>query len=640
MWRGTPPEMPWSFSDSPAEVLVPGSPPGSFGSDLLETCREHTMTRRIRVLPDAVANQIAAGEVVERPASVVKELVENALDAGASRIQVEVDGGGKQRIRVTDDGGGMGREDALLSLDRHATSKISEAGDLARVATFGFRGEALPSIAAVSRMSLETREAGEDAGTSLRVVGGKITGVEDFPRQPGTTVEIRNLFFNAPARQKFLKSSAAETRAISEAVTTLSLANPSVSFSLTSGNRSLLDLQGVKNVTTRVGDLWGPEVSETLLGISRGVERISLKGLVQRPDAAGPGYRRAYLFVNGRPFRDPALLRAADRGYRTTIAPKQRPWLFLYFQVEDESLDVNVHPAKLEVRFRNRGLVEALLEEAVRTGLAGAESSATLDAQLRPRPLEVREPRQAPSGDHAGSRPSPGKRTADSQMALFLSGAGDLPDVEEMTREPGAEDPGLVPAQVSRPRLWQAHHTYILAETRDGLLIIDQHSAHERVLFQRLMGAFQDQGAESQRLLFPLTLRLSPAEQRELESLKGLFARAGFEVEGFGGDTVIVQSVPNPHPYFDAERCLREMLAELVEGSELVRSAKNQHERIAMTFACKGAIKAGQPLSQEEMAELFDALFATDLPFHDVHGRPTIIRLSKGELERKFGRHT
>ena len=581
------------------------------------------MSRRIHILPDAVANQIAAGEVVERPASVVKELVENALDAGATRIVVEVDGGGKRRIRVSDDGMGMGREDALLSLDRHATSKISEAKDLAHIGTFGFRGEALPSIAAVSRFTLETREERDEAGTALKVSGGRIIAVEDFPRRPGTTVEVHNLFFNAPARANFLKSSAAETRAVSEAITTLALANPTAAFSLTSGGRTLLELQGVKDLTTRVGDLWGGDAAQFLLPITGSEEGIAVRGLIQRPDAAGPGFRRAYLFVNGRPFRDPALLRAADRGYRTTIAPGQRPWLFLYFQLQDASVDVNVHPAKLEVRFRNKGLVEAVLEDTVRKALAGSVSSATLDTQLAPPRMEVRETNSSP----------------ESQMALFLSGSALAEG--EILPEGGPEslDESVAAPQAGRPRLWQVHDSYILAETREGLLIIDQHSAHERVLFQRLMQAFQAQGQESQRLLFPLTLRLTPAELKQVMELGGLFLRAGFEVEPFGGDTVIVHSVPNPHPYFNAERCFREMVAELTEGSELVRAAKNQHERIAMTFACKGAIKAGQRLNQEEMAELFDSLFATELPFHDVHGRPTIIRLSKGELERKFGRH-
>ena len=597
------------------------------------------MTRRIKVLPDFVANQIAAGEVVERPASVVKELVENALDAGAARIQVEVEAGGKQRIRVSDDGAGMGREDALLSLDRHATSKISEAGDLNRIHTFGFRGEALPSIAAVSRITLETREATDDAGTAIKVEGGRIVGVQDFPRRHGTTVEVGNLFFNAPARRKFLKSTAAETRAVSEAITNLALANPSVSFSLTSGDRRLLELQGVKDVASRVASLWGAEATGTLLSMSGEAEGLSVRGLVQRPDAASPGFRRAYLFVNGRPFRDPAILRAADRGYRTTISSGQRPWLFLFFEVRDGSVDVNVHPAKLEVRFRHPGMVQEAVEEAVRRALGGAVSGATLDTRVTPPRMEVREIRGGEGGGSRSGRGTPVVRP-ESQMALFLAGAA--PEGGPETAEVTPQGEGtLLPQGTStpRPRLWQVHDTYILAETREGLLIIDQHSAHERVLFHRLMEGFQAQGQESQALLFPLTLRLSPAELKQVDELKGILSRAGFDVEAFGGDTVIVHSVPNPHPYFNAERCFREMVSELTEGSELVRSAKNQHERIAKTFACKGAIKAGQRLSAEEMSDLFDALFATELPFHDVHGRPTVVRLSKVELERKFGRH-
>jgi DNA mismatch repair protein MutL len=463
--------------------------------------------------------------------------------------------------------------------------------------------------------------------------------VEDFPRRPGTTVDVRNLFFNAPARRKFLKSAAAETRAVSEALTHLVLANPTVSFSLLSGGREILDLPSVKDMASRIADLWGRESAETLLSVSSGAEGVILKGLVQRPDAASPGFRRAYLFVNGRPFKDPALLRAADRGYRTTLSAKQRPWVFLYLQVRDASVDVNVHPAKLEVRFRNSGLVEEIVEEGVRRALRGAVSGATLDSELGPPPLQIREPRRQEAGPGMESGRGRGgpQATPESQMALFLAGTAPEGE-EEATGLPGKEE---APRGTSshRPRLWQIHDTYILAETREGLLIIDQHSAHERVLFQRLMDGFQTHGQESQALLFPLTVRLSPAELKLVKELKGILSRAGFEVDAFGGDTIIVHSVPNPHPYFDAERCFREMVAELTQGSELVRSAKNQHERIAMTFACKGAIKAGQRLNPDEMHELFDSLFATDLPFHDVHGRPTIVRLSTSELERKFGRH-
>jgi DNA mismatch repair protein MutL len=586
------------------------------------------MPRRIHILPDIVANQIAAGEVVERPASVVKELVENALDAGARTIQVLVETGGKQRIRVSDDGAGMGREDALLSLDRHATSKIAEAGDLARVATFGFRGEALPSIAAVSRLTLETCEAGETVGTAVRVEGGTILSVQDFPRQAGTTVDVRNLFFNAPARRKFLKAASAETRAINDALCGLALANPSVAFRFLSGQRVLLDLPTVEDVASRIAALWGRESVTSLLSVVSDGHGVSLRGLIQRPDAAGPGFRRTHLFVNGRPFRSPPLLRAADRGYRTTIASGQRPWLFLYLQVSDGLVDVNVHPTKLEVRFEDGGRVEALVEEGVRAALAGADSSAELDSEPTPSKMAVRE-----------GQPVSGGGTYESQMALFLSGTPENADVDAQQDPTEAVSAPSGPSEASRPRLWQVHDTYILAETREGLLIIDQHSAHERVLFHRLMDAFADQGQESQRLLFPLTLKLSAAEVKAVLDLKGILSRAGFEVDEFGGDTLILHSVPNPHRTFDAERCFREMMDELTRGSDLVRSAKNQHERIAMTFACKGAIKAGQRLTNEEMTELFDALFATELPYHDVHGRPTIVRLSSSELERKFGRH-
>jgi DNA mismatch repair protein MutL len=593
------------------------------------------MTRRIHILPDSVANQIAAGEVVERPASVVKELVENALDAGARTIQILVEAGGKQRIRVSDDGVGMGREDALLSLDRHATSKIAEAGDLVGISTLGFRGEALPSISAVSRLSLETSEGGDSTGTALRVEGGRILSVEDFPRRAGTTIEVRNLFFNAPARRKFLKTAGAETRTVSEGVVALALANPGVGFKLTSGDRALLDLRPVDDVSSRVLDLWGAQAASSLLAASGERAGIDLRGLIQRPDAAGPGFRRAYLFVNGRPFKSPDLLRAADRGYRTTTAAGQRPWLFLYLSVGDGAVDVNVHPAKLEVRFQDSSTVENLVEESVRGALAGAESSATLDSQLARPSMVVREKRRGVERPYAGKGP-PGP---DDQMALFLSRPDGPPEEAPDSVERGAPEVPMGRAQTGRPRLWQIHDTYILAETRDGLLIIDQHSAHERVLFQRLMGAFGGEGQESQRLLFPLTLRLTGAEVRLVLDLRVILSRAGFEVEEFGGDTVILQSVPNPHRYFNAERCFREMIQELTEGSDLVRSAKSQHERIAMTFACKGAVKAGQRLSQEEMSELFDALFATELPYHDVHGRPTIVRLGSAELERKFGRH-
>ncbi|MGD8287975.1 MAG: hypothetical protein PVI31_05025, partial [Gemmatimonadota bacterium] len=350
----------------------------------------------------------------------------------------------------------------------------------------------------------------------------------------------------------------------------------------------------------------------------------------------------------GRPFKAGALLEAADRGYRTTVPGNVKPWLFLYLRLPGDDVDVNVHPTKAEVRFRDQARVEALVEETVRGALDTVESSATFDSKPEAPRLVIREgvggsgsgaSGSAPEG--AGSRASGSAnaptgaqaRAETDQMALFMTGLDPDPSGEE-----DLVDATLPEVGAGRPRLWQVLDTYVLAETRDGILIVDQHSAHERVLFQRLMDAFDRGGEHGQRLLFPMTIRLTAPEVECIDNLSGMLGRAGFEVEGFGGDTVIVHSVPNPHPYFDAERAFREMIHELTHGSELVRSARNQHERIAMTFACKSAIKAGQKLSQPEMQELFDQLFATELPHHDVHGRPTVVRLSEAELARKFGR--
>ncbi|MDT8368450.1 MAG: DNA mismatch repair endonuclease MutL [Longimicrobiales bacterium] len=601
--------------------------------------------RRIRILPDTVANQIAAGEVVERPASVVKELIENALDAGAREIEVQIEAGGKRLIRVADDGEGMSREDALLCLDRHATSKITEASDLAELHTLGFRGEALPSIAAVSRLLIET-STGEES-TQLRTTGGRILDATECARRRGTTVEVQRLFFNAPARARFLKAPRAETRAISDVVHTAALGNPEVAFRLRSDDRSLLDVPAGEEMPERVARLWGDDGVRTLVPVHHETPCGRVWGLAQRPDAAEAGMRRGGFFLGRRSFRDAELVRAVTRGYRTTLPRGVHPWFVLNLHLPPGGVDVNVHPAKAEVRFRDASGVADLVECGIRAAMAEEASSATLDSEVGTPSWPGRVAESGPpsgegsSGDRgveprreeaAGAKGGEGT----DQIALFVSGGGGASGKEEGEGEPG-ERPLVSPPE--RPRLWQVHNTWIFAETRDGLLLIDQHSAHERVLFHRLMQAYEAGGQDAQRLLFPQTLRLRPEEIAQVEEVSGLLARAGFEVERFGRDSIVVHATPNPHPYFDAARCFREMVAELTEGaSDLMRSARNQHERIAMTFACKGAIKAGQRLSESEMQELFDALFATELPHHDVHGRPTIVRLSKGELERKFGR--
>ncbi|MYG80312.1 MAG: DNA mismatch repair endonuclease MutL [Gemmatimonadetes bacterium] len=569
-------------------------------------------TPRIRVLPDHVANQIAAGEVVERPASVVKELVENALDAGARTVRVSIERGGKGRIRVADDGTGMLREDVLACLDRHATSKIRHAEDLNEIRTLGFRGEALPSIAAVSRMAIETAAQGAETGTRLRVLAGRIQGGDELARRPGTTVDVRNIFLNTPVRARFLKSVGVEKRAIAEAVHVQALANPGVRFIFEADGKGVLDLPAATTAGERVGAIWPDAAEAGLLPLSGRRGDFGIEGVIQRPDHVGKGFRRVHLLVNGRPFRDPGLVAAAERGYRTTVAERMRPWLFLFLTVPRPEVDVNVHPGKAEVRFRNRLRVENFVEASVREALAGVESAAT---------WMVREGVRGNGGETPAEDEVP-------QMRLFPQrGPGE-------GRAGGDAQAHEAPA----PALLQVHNSFIMAETPDGVINIDQHAAHERVLYERIMEGL-DSGADlGQRLLFPFTVRLTRPEVEAIEAVKETLAQVGFVVESFGADTVLVQSVPSPHRHFDAQSCIREMIAEIVEGSELLRSARNQREGIAMTFACKGAIKAGQKLAPEEMQELFDQLFATSLPYHDVHGRPTVVRLSLDELGQKFGR--
>ena len=617
--------------------------PGSAGS----------ATPRIRILPDHVANQIAAGEVVERPASVVKELVENALDAGAKRIDVELRNGGKTWIRVADDGEGMERADALLALDRHATSKIREVADLRSVASFGFRGEALSSIAAVSRFELQTAPDGLGIGTQIRVEGGRVVSVTDIARRRGTTVTVRSLFQFVPARSKFLRSAAAETRAASEALILLALANLHASFRLASNDRELLDLPSATDIGARVRELWGAEEAGELLALDEERSGIRVAGLIQRPDATRPAGGRRYLFVNGRPFRDSGLLRELDDAYRTTVAPGLRPSAFLYLAISAGGVDVNVHPAKAEVRFSDPKVVREAVREAVRSRLGGLTSAPGFGPEAGPAyeagTVTVPLPRVAERPNETAARPEqPAGDEPAPQLAFFVAretasgDAGEESSVEFGGADGDADAAGLAalasPGDPTRTGPWQLHDAYILVPTRQGLLVIDQHSAHERILFEETMERFQGQGGTSQRLLFPLTLRLSPAEHTAVAELSGLLRSAGFELEEFGDRTVIVHAVPNLHERFDAETCFREMVSELAHGSELVNSARNQHERIAKSLACKGAIKAGQSLSRPEMEELVDRLFATELPGHDVHGRPTILRLTLDELARRFGR--
>ncbi len=567
------------------------------------------MARLVAILPDAVADQIAAGEVVERPASVVKELAENALDAGARHVRVRLEQGGKTLVEVSDDGSGMGREDAVLALDRHATSKIRSAADLVGVRTFGFRGEALPAIASVSRLTLLTSE-GEGEGSELGVAGGRLDRVEPAARQRGTTVTVRGLFFNTPARRKFLRSTASETRAAHDALATLALAHPATGFSLEVDGAMRLDVPAGQTLVERLAGVWGRELAGTLVPVSHAAGAFRVEGFVQRPADAKPTGRRTQLFVNGRPFKDPFLVRAAEAGYRSSIHPGDRPSLLLNVTVAPDEVDVNVHPAKLEVRFRDRIGVERVVEEAVRDALGRLAAAAPV-GQWRPMP--------------GGQPPPAGARSPGLVMPPEELGLSPRPRAAP-ERAPGGFDAPLV----------QFFDSYIVYEAPEGIVIVDQHSAHERVLYEAVMAQLQGGGAAAQRLLLPHTLELTDEELDALEAHAEALRAVGFEVEPFGGRTVLVHAAPAPHPRFDGIACFRETLADLARGR--FGGWANRLERFGATFACRAAIKAGQRLSEPEMRRLLLRLFETELPPHDVHGRATIVQLPREELERRFGR--
>ncbi|HEX5962311.1 MAG TPA: DNA mismatch repair endonuclease MutL [Gemmatimonadales bacterium] len=570
------------------------------------------MSRRIAILPDAVADQIAAGEVVERPASVVKELVENSLDAGAEHVRVELENGGKVLIEVSDDGSGMGREDAVLALDRHATSKVRSAADLVGVATFGFRGEALPAIASVSRLNLTTHD-GEGEGSELSVVGGRLERVAPAARQRGTTVTVRALFFNTPARRKFLRSAASETRAAHEAVATLALAHPGTGFELHVDGTCRLAVPARQDPAERLAAVWGHDLAGTLVPVNYAAGAFQVSGYVQRPGDAQPTGRRTQLFVNGRPFKDPFLVRAAEAGYRAAIHPGDRPSVYLRIQVAPADVDVNVHPAKLEVRFRDRIGVERVVEEAVRASL-GALVAAAPVGNWRPLPSAM--------GHGVGTVST--RQLIDSDQ-LFTS--------QETTTAYEERDGSAAGFDVP---LVQVFDSYIMYEGPEGVIIVDQHSAHERVLYEAVLAQLSGVGAPAQRLLLPLTLELTDEELDAFENHGEQLRRVGFEAEAFGGRTIVVHAVPSPHPRFDAAACLREMIADLARGR--FGGWSNRLERFAATYACRAAVKAGDRLGEREMRELLLRLFATDLPPHDVHGRATIVQLPREELERRFGR--
>jgi DNA mismatch repair protein MutL len=575
-------------------------------------------------LPDDLVNQIAAGEVVERPASVVKELVENALDAAAGHVKVEIEAGGKSLVRVSDDGHGMGREDACLALERHATSKLRRLGDLFSLQTHGFRGEALPSIASVSHLVLRTREGEASAGTEIEVRDGRLVHVKDVGHPRGTTVEVRDLFGGVPARRKFLRADATEAGHVAEALTLLALARPGTGVVLTSGGRTVLQAPPVAGLRERIYQLFGARYLEELVEVDGGADWAKVRGFVSRPErtaASRPAFR---LFVNGRAVRDRGLAKAVSEAFRATGARDARAETLLFLDAPAHLVDVNVHPAKAEVRFADPRTAWAAVERAVRDALSrGTRAHA-------PRADTARI--AAAVETFSGGPP----RVAETAPRWPRAGAGAVAAALPLPEDAPAPAPLLAGAPPTV--LGQHRNTYIVASDGEDLLLVDQHTAHERVRFERLMRQLEAGGAESQLLLAPLVFTPAPALRPVLESGRRELAALGYDVEPFGGDAVRVRAVPAVLPAGDPGRALEALLRDLLEreGSEWL--VTGWREKVAATLACHSAVRAGQPLVPEVLSAIVRDLARTAHPTLCPHGRPTVVRVPRGEVTRWFGR--
>ena len=649
---------------------------------------------RIHVLSDQVANQIAAGEVVERPASVVKELLENALDAGATRIRVEVEAGGRKLIRIVDNGHGMGRDDALLAFERHATSKLRSSDDLLSIATLGFRGEALPSIASVARVSLETRVAEDEVGTAVEIAGGNILRVEDAGLPPGTTLAVKDLFFNTPARRKFLRSEQTELGHVAALVTHYALAHPGKHFELHSATQALVTAPAVANAGERLYQIFGREVFDSLLPVAAEIDfaraglpepppwkraedyeppepgLVRLSGFVSKPDLQKLNRNSIYIFANGRLIRDRLILHALTEAYRNIIPPTSFPVVLLFLELPPQELDVNVHPAKTEVRFRQSSFVHDFVRDNVRTALMKARPAASFFAALHSAPTASEslmiDVSPLPGVDQPVYRPNEGFHELGSQsegsiqpddVARFELSA---PIVPPSPGRLGFEGAGMAvgydepaPAKYAEPAtdtpqptlnslatlkpLGQLRDSFILATNEEGLWIVDQHVAHERVLFEKILRERETERVQRQRLLMPVLVELLPEQMVTFAAIAEELDRNGFEAEPFGPRTLAVKAAPVGLEGRELERMLEEVLA-VADREQQAENGEARRTRIAASIACHAAIKINTPLEPAKIDWLLAELAKTEHPTSCPHGRPIALRYSLKDIQRAFGR--
>ena len=603
---------------------------------------------KIQVLPAALANQIAAGEVVERPASVVKELVENALDAGARRVAVAIEQGGRALIRVEDDGEGMSPEDARLAVHRHATSKIRVAADLDGIRTLGFRGEALPSIASVSRFSLRTRARGSLTGVELRIDGGEMVGIHDIGAPEGTTIEVRDLFYNLPARRKFLKADSAEAAQVSRLMTQLALGAPTIGFQLSSGGRKLLDCPPAGEVAERFYQIY--QARPDLVEVRREGGGLRVHGYIAPLAEQGPRRGPQNIYVNGRIVRDKTIAHAIQAAYAVATVKERSPEVHLFIEMPPERVDVNVHPTKAEVRFLEQGLVHEVLRRALGDALgAGPSPELRLQAPVAPTALpampmlpgvlrpdpSLHQASWRPVGSSSelggplelGGPPRRGGLNADEALAAWEVAAALGGQARPVT------DDAILPMKP----LGQFRHTYILAVDQDGIAIIDQHVAHERVLYERIYERLTSGRLQSQRMLTPLVFELDASQIAGIEAHMADLERLGFEVAPFGGKSVRVSAMPSLIGVQDVEPTLR-ALGQDLEGFDRAGRVDDVLKHIAATMACHAAVKANDPLPLEKMQFILDELHATAYSTVCPHGRPVMLRITRREIEKSFQR--
>jgi DNA mismatch repair protein MutL len=644
---------------------------------------------RIRVLSDQVANQIAAGEVVERPASVVKELLENSLDAGATRIRIEVEGGGRKLIRIVDNGHGMVRDDALLAFERHATSKLHTSDDLLSIRTLGFRGEALPSIASVSRLTLATRAEDEEAGTEVEIAGGNILRVDDAGMPAGTTIAVRDLFYNTPARRKFLKSEQTELAHIAALVTHYALAHPSRHFELHSATQALLIAPAVASTGDRLFQIFGRDTAALMLATAAEIDFaraglpepppwkreadytppdpgfLRITGFVSKPELQKLNRNSIYVFVNHRLVRDRLVLHALTDAYRNIIPPTSFPVVLLFLEMPPQEVDVNVHPAKTEVRFRQPSFVHDFIRDTVRTTLMTARPAASFAAALNSAPSAASSllidvsPMPGPPGDtvfspRPESEPDPSATDATdftlrapivppSPGRLAFSDNGiavgyDASDAAWGGAPLAAEGPAeTLNALATLKPLGQLRDSFILAANDEGLWIIDQHVAHERVLFEKILRDREVEKVQRQRLLMPVLIDLLPAQMVSFAAIAHELDLNGFEAEPFGPRTLAIKAAPVGLEGRELERMLEEVLA-VPEREQQTENAETRRRRIAASIACHAAIKVNMPLEPQKIDWLLTELGKTEHPTSCPHGRPIALRYSHKDIQRAFQR--